>query len=154
MGLRESPRDLPGKRSVEPLRRESQDVLSLQAQILLWPAQDPEEDEDASRRETEIWITTGEHYEAFRLVMLGEETLDLPAGSYATIHLRIDGRTTSDFWLARDFHMLPVQIRFRDKKNDVYEERMTRFQLAPLANASGAPGSPSGTPSPEPPPLP
>ncbi|MDR2636822.1 MAG: DUF3108 domain-containing protein [Zoogloeaceae bacterium] len=139
MGLEDSPE----KQSVQPLRLESQDVLSLQAQIMLWPVQgpeepeepqEPEENEDAPR-EAEIWIATGEHYEAFRLVMLGEETLNVPAGTYATLHLQIDGRTTTDFWLARDFHMLPVQIRFRDKKDDVYEERMTRFQLAAPSNS-------------------
>jgi len=158
------------KKTVLPLRYESQDLLSLQGQLPFWIGQrellrakdaDPEtgEAEEATQEEAEamqeaeevaqeeeeeddgeektdwrtwektVWIATGKRYDATRIVAVGEEYLELGDRLLTTRHFRVSGRTETDFWLAQEFYWLPVQIRHRDRRGDVYEQRLERYEF-------------------------
>jgi hypothetical protein len=45
------------------------------------------------------------------------------------LRFNVSGRTETDFWLARDIYWLPVQIRYRDHRGDVYEQRMNSYSF-------------------------
>ncbi len=96
-----------------PLLPGSQDVLSLNYQLAYLP-----KPEDGKR----LAVFTGRKYERYAIDALGEETLATPAGQFHTLHLRVMTETVTELWLARDHHLLPVKIRFTDKKGDQYEQ--------------------------------
>ncbi len=96
-----------------PLLPGSQDVLSLNYQLAYLPK--PEEG-------SQLAVFTGRKYERYAIDALGEEMLETPAGRFRTLHLRVMTETVTELWLARDQHLLPVKIRFTDKKGDQYEQ--------------------------------
>ncbi|MCL2022233.1 MAG: DUF3108 domain-containing protein [Betaproteobacteria bacterium] len=151
-----------GKRSGEfPLRRDSQDLLSLQGQFSFWIALEEaarkteettgtEMDSDAETNADAdadanvnvnanatwqgwaktIWMATGKGYEAYRIVAVGEEFLELSERIWPVLHFRVsEGRAETDFWLAKDLYWLPAQIRHRDRRGDVYEQRLERYDF-------------------------
>jgi len=137
-----------GKNTALPLRYESQDLLSLQGQLPFWAGQEilkaEEADTETGKEEKTaeeageagwqtwaktVWIATGKRYEATRIVAVGEEPLKLGDNRFTTRHFRVSGRTETDFWLAKELYWLPVKIRHRDRRGDVYEERMERYEF-------------------------
>src|SRR5574343_282443 len=116
----------------------TQDILSLNYQLAYLP-----------RPETgaSVGVVTGKKYGRYALDSLGEETLDIKAGRFRTLHLRAMGNDVTEIWIALDHHRLPVKIRFTDKKGDVYEQVATEIGMAPPPNSlrsqhpEGAPAS-------------
>lgn len=74
-----------------------------------------------------IGVVTGKKYERYALDSLGEETIDTPAGSFRTLHLRAMTDSTTEIWVALDRQRLPVKIRFTDRKGESFEQIVTEF---------------------------
>jgi len=98
----------------------TQDILSLNYQLAYLPRPDA----GAS-----VGVVTGKKYGRYALDSLGEETLELKAGRFRTLHLRAMGNDVTEIWIALDHHRLPVKIRFTDKKGDVYEQVATEIGM-------------------------
>ncbi len=75
-------------------------------------------------------VTTGKKLDRYRFDALGEEVLDIPAGHFRTLHVRVQTDSTTELWLALDRQMLPVKIRFTDRKGESFEQ---------VANEMGTP---------------
>jgi hypothetical protein len=98
----------------------TQDILSLNYQLAYLPR--PEAG-------ASVGVVTGKKYGRYALDSLGEETLDIKAGRFRTLHLRAMGNDVTEIWIALDHHRLPVKIRFTDKKGDVYEQVATEIGM-------------------------
>lgn len=106
--------------SVQSVASGSQDLLSLNYQLAYLAA--PENG-------STIGVVTGRKYQPYSLDAFGEETIETPAGSFRTLHLRAVGDTITEIWIALDRWRLPVKIRFTDKKGDSYELRATEIDI-------------------------
>jgi hypothetical protein len=76
-------------------------------------------------------IATGRKYGIYRLEVLGDEDIEIPAGVLRTLHVRAPGVNTTELWLAYDYLLLPVKIRFVDNKGDSLVQVATAIQLSP-----------------------
>ncbi|MDR0528927.1 MAG: DUF3108 domain-containing protein [Zoogloeaceae bacterium] len=155
---------LSGRQKQFPLRRASQDILSLYGQMLVWahgffsvekdeqallPSEIPQNWERGGSLlsperlplNLRVWVATGKNYEEFRVEIVGEETLSTPGGEFQTLHLRLSGRGALDFWL-RPF-MPPLQFRYIDREGDAYELRFVSW------NAESAEEAADSEPAPE-----
>jgi hypothetical protein len=74
-------------------------------------------------------IVTGKKYGIYELEVIGDEEIEVPAGILRTLHLRAPGETTTELWLAYDYLLLPVKIRFVDKKGDSLVQVATGIRL-------------------------
>lgn len=99
-----------GNRPVETLLSGTQDVLSLPYHLgmLADPA-----------AVGNIAITTGKKYGQFRLEVVGEEEVNVPAGTFRTLHLRVPGVAQTEVWLARDGAQMPVKVQHVDSKGNI-----------------------------------
>lgn len=79
----------------------------------------------------DLMIATGRKYGIYRLEVLGDELLTLPAGEIRTLHLRAPGENTTELWLAYDYLLLPVKIRHVDNKGGSIVQVATTIQLSP-----------------------
>jgi hypothetical protein len=70
----------------------------------------------------DFWLATHKKYERVQFVVIGEETLELPAGAFNTLHVQSADKTSTDIWLAQDYLMLPVRLHFTDKNGNHYEQ--------------------------------
>jgi hypothetical protein len=76
-------------------------------------------------------LATGKKYTVYRLDVLGDEEIDVPAGKMRTQHLQVPGESI-DLWLAYDYLLLPVKIRFVDRNDRVFVQVATQIQTSPL----------------------
>ncbi len=76
-------------------------------------------------------IATGKKYGVYRLEVIGDEEIEVPAGTLRTVHLRAPGDNTTELWLAYDYLLLPVKIRHVDVKGDSFVQVATQIQLSP-----------------------
>lgn len=97
--------------SVQAVARGTQDLLSLNYQ-LAWLGRLEEG--------SGIGVVTGKKYAFYALDSLGEETLETPAGTFRTLHLRAMTDSVTEVWIALDRQRLPVKIRFTDKKGESF----------------------------------
>lgn len=104
--------------SDQPVTPGAQDMLSLNYHLAYL-----KQPENGST----VGVVTGKKVDRFTLDALGEEKLELPAGTFRTLHLRTTGDTVTDIWLALDRYRLPVKIRHTDKKGDIYEQVATEI---------------------------
>ena len=74
-----------------------------------------------------LGVVTGKKYERYALDSLGEEEIEVPAGSFRTLHLRAMTDNTTEIWIALDRQRLPVKIRFTDKKGESFEQVATEL---------------------------
>lgn len=75
-------------------------------------------------------LATGKKYSVYRLEVLGDEEIDVPAGKMRTQHLQVPGESI-DLWLAYDYLLLPVKIRFVDRNDRVFVQVATQIQTSP-----------------------
>jgi hypothetical protein len=106
--------------SVRPISPGTQDILSLNYQL----AYLGKLAEGAS-----IGVVTGKKYERYALDSLGEEDIEVPAGKFHTLHLRVMTDNVTEIWIALDDTRLPVKIRFTDKKGESFEQVATEIGL-------------------------
>jgi len=105
----------------QPLNAGAQDLLSFHYQLGLLPHP------GAGNR---LPIATGKKYEIYQLEALGDEQIDIPAGSFHTLHLRAPGDNTTELWLAYDYLLLPVKIRHIDRNGDGFVQVATEILLS------------------------
>ena len=74
-------------------------------------------------------IATSKKYGVYRLEVVGDETIETPAGTLHTLHLRAPGANTTELWLAYDYLLLPVKIRHQDKKGNASVQTATSIRL-------------------------
>ena len=109
-----------GGRAEQVLTNGAQDLLSFNYQLGYLPH--PESG-------SALPITTGKKYGHYRLEVLGDEDIEVPAGVFHTLHLRAPGVNTTELWLAYDYLLLPVKIRHVDSKGDSFVQVATEIQL-------------------------
>ena len=73
-------------------------------------------------------IATGKKYGVYRLENLGDEEIVIPLGKLRTAHFRVTG-IDAELWLAYEYSLLPVKIRFIDNKGDTYLQVATTIEL-------------------------
>lgn len=110
-----------GEREEQALTPGAQDLLSFNYQLgfISLPK------EGAS-----LPIATGKKFETYHLEVLGDETIDVPAGTLRTLHLRAPWTNSTELWLAYDYLLLPVKIRHVDSKGDSLVQVATQIQLS------------------------
>lgn len=67
-------------------------------------------------------VVSGRKVERYAFDALGEEEVTVPAGTFRTLHLKVQGESVTELWLAPEHGLIPVKIRHIDKKGDSYEE--------------------------------
>lgn len=70
-------------------------------------------------------VASGKKFERYSFDAVGEEDIDTPAGRFHTLHVRVQTDSVTELWLATDKLMLPVRIRYTDKKGDSFEQVAT-----------------------------
>ncbi len=100
----------------------SQDVLSQLYQVGLGRREDGR---------LEMAIATGKSYKSYVFRSLGEETLETRLGPLRTLHLRSagePGEQVTEVWIALEHHNLPVRIRHRDRKGEIYDQTVEELR--------------------------
>lgn len=110
-----------GDRPVRELLPGSQDVLSFPYQLALIAD---------SAAGFNVPITTGKSYATYRLEVIGDEDLEIPAGTFRCLHVRAPGEATTDLWLAYDRSLLPIKIRHQDRKGAVLVQVAITVELS------------------------
>ena len=72
-------------------------------------------------------VATGKKFERYSFDAVGEEEIDTPAGHFRTLHIRVQTDSTTELWLALDRLMLPVKIRYTDRKGESFEQVATEL---------------------------
>jgi hypothetical protein len=111
-----------GNRADQELPDGAQDLLSFNYQLGFLP--------DLATGST-LPIAHGKKFKTYRLEVLGDEQIEIPAGAFRTLHLRAPGEKTTELWLAYDYLLLPVKIRHVDGDGDSYVQVATQIQLSP-----------------------
>lgn len=110
-----------GRDTQHALVAESQDILSVFYQASL-----------AAPAVAKAWmVATGKGYSSHTFIPVGAERIETRLGLMDAIHYRIDGADTRqivELWVARDFHNLPVRIRYTDRSGEVTEQQATGLQ--------------------------
>lgn len=70
----------------------------------------------------DMGVATGKKFERYHFDSLGEEKIDTPAGPFRTLHVRVKTDSTTELWLALDRRLLPVKIRYTDRKGESFEQ--------------------------------
>ncbi|MDR2507141.1 MAG: DUF3108 domain-containing protein, partial [Candidatus Accumulibacter sp.] len=65
-------------------------------------------------------ITTGKKYGVYHLERLGDEEIETPLGKMRALHLRAAGANMTELWLAYNYLLLPVRVRFVDSKGQSF----------------------------------
>ncbi|MFZ5508754.1 MAG: DUF3108 domain-containing protein [Pseudomonadota bacterium] len=100
----------------------SQDVLSQLYQAGLGRREDGR---------LEMAIATGKSYKLYVFRTLGEETLETRLGPLRTLHLRAGGEPgeqVTEVWIALEHRNLPVRIRHRDRKGEIYDQTVEELR--------------------------
>lgn len=111
----------PGPRDA-PLEPGMQDLLSLFWQLGLLPA-----DSGAT-----VLVATGKKIERYAFARVGEEKIDTPLGTHATLHLKTVGMAGGDateIWLGLDARRLPLRIRHADRKGEVFDQIVDELEI-------------------------
>lgn len=111
----------------QPLDEGAQDLLSFNYQLGFL---------DHPEAGDMLPIATGKKYEIYRLEVLGDEDIELPAGSMRTLHLKTPGTNSTELWLAYDYLLLPVKIRYVDGQGDSFVQVATKIQVGDVAEDS------------------
>lgn len=99
-----------------PLESGAQDMLSMFGQLPLMLG------ETAA---FSLPVVTGKKVERYDFAVLGQETITTPRGERETVRLRsgqADSKESSVVWLGLEDALLPIKIRYVDRRGDVYEQ--------------------------------
>lgn len=72
-------------------------------------------------------VASGKKFERYSFDAQGEEEIDTPAGHFRTLHVKVQTDSTTELWLALDRLMLPVKIRYTDRKGESFEQVATEL---------------------------
>jgi hypothetical protein len=109
-----------GRTESQPLPERLQDLLSLGYQLRYWP-----KEQDSLR----LPVSNGKKITEYNLQRAGEETLDVPAGSFHTTRYTREPNGDSDgitVWIS-DQLAAPIKIAIEEKKGAYTEQVLTRF---------------------------
>ncbi len=109
------------------LETATQDMLSMFAQLALSLSLSSGEAQTIS-----LPVVTGKKIDHYQFTVVGEERLATPRGERAAVHLRSgpgDGKESTEVWLGRQDSLLPIKIRFVDKRGDVFEQIAASIDL-------------------------
>jgi len=88
---------------------------------------------DALPAESTIDITDGRRLKQYAYERKEDQTIATPIGFLDTVHYRkivnADTDRQFEFWLSYDHHLLPVKIRFVDKKGNVIESTVQALAI-------------------------
>jgi Protein of unknown function (DUF3108) len=79
-------------------------------------------------------VADGGKLKEFRFRVVGEETIEVPAGSFRTVkvsRLRDNSKRETFFWCAPALHFLPVRIRQREKDDSEYQSDLESYSSSP-----------------------
>lgn len=107
-------------RSAQTLSAGAQDLLSLNYQLGLLG--------DLATGH-ELSVVTGRKYARYRLEVLPDEEVETPAGTFKGLHLRVPGVASTELWLARERGLLPVKIRYVDRRGNLYVQVATAIEV-------------------------
>jgi hypothetical protein len=85
----------------------------------------------ADQAETTLNIATGRKMAAYRIVLVGVEIAVTPYGEFRARHYLIGGDQSDDateIWIDQQTG-LPVKIRHRDRKGEVFDQLVTKIEL-------------------------
>ncbi|MDP1526151.1 MAG: DUF3108 domain-containing protein [Rhodocyclaceae bacterium] len=85
----------------------------------------------ADQGETTLNIATGRKMSAYRIVLVGVERVVVPYGEFRARHYLIAGDQSDDateIWIDQQTG-LPVKIRHRDRKGEVFDQLVTHIEL-------------------------
>ncbi len=105
-----------------PLLPGTQDLLALFHQLGA---------HSADQGETTLNIATGRKMAAYRIVLAGVEMVVVPYGEFRARHYLIAGDKSDDateIWIDQQTG-LPVKIRHRDRKGEVFDQLVTHIEL-------------------------
>ncbi len=108
----------------EPLVAGAQDLVSLQYQ-LGWM-----EHLEAKAQGFELAVATGKKFNRYKIGIAGIESTDTPIGRLRTLHVRAVDDDTTELWLALDRYMLPVKVRFIDRKGTRFESLARKIEFS------------------------
>lgn len=72
-------------------------------------------------------VASGKKFERYSFDAVGEEEIDTPAGRFRSLHVKVQTDSTTELWLALDRLMLPVKIRYTDRKGESFEQVATEL---------------------------
>lgn len=124
-------------RGEQPLDAGAQDFLSFNYQLGYLRQL------DAIKR---MPIATGKKYRVYALEVIGDEEIEVPAGRMRTLHLLAPGENSTELWLAYDYLLLPVKIRFQDAGGASYVQLATRIEVGAAGDAGTPPATDGAVP--------
>lgn len=77
-------------------------------------------------------VATGKRFNTYRLVVQGPEVLNTRLGRLRALHLKRlhePGEDGVEIWLGLDVGLLPVRLRFTDRKGDVYDQLVDDLEI-------------------------
>ena len=93
-----------------------------------------------------LTVATGKKISEQLIVVQGEETVELPAGTFRTLHVKTEDSEPIELWLALDYHALPVKMRYTDRRGDRYDQLAVDIRSGDVAPAPPASASPPASP--------
>jgi hypothetical protein len=99
-----------------PLEPGAQDMLSMFGQLPLMLGENTV---------FSLPVVTGKKVERYDFAVLGQETIMTPRGERATARLRssqVNSKESTEVWLGLEDALLPIKIRYVDRRGDVYEQ--------------------------------
>lgn len=94
-----------------------------------------------------LTVATGKKISEQLIVVQGEETVELPAGTFRTLHVKTEDSEPIELWLALDYHALPVKMRYTDRRGDRYDQLAVDIRSGDVAPAPSSPASPPAAPN-------
>jgi hypothetical protein len=88
---------------------------------------------DAGKTDVTFSIADGGTLKSYRFRVIGEETLDTPAGTFETVKItrvRDNNKRETYFWCAPDLHYLPVRIWQREKDDAEYQSDLESYSAS------------------------
>ena len=112
-----------GKSESAELPSATQDRISLLYQFMFKPPHGAG---------VELAMSNGRQINRYLYKVVGEETLNTPAGRFETVHLSKrsgDQRDGTEVWLAKGRHYFPVRIAVDEKDGGTLEQELTSLEI-------------------------
>lgn len=119
-----------GQPQQSPLSEGSQDVISMIWQLA----------HSAPAGASELDVTTGKGVAHHRIERLDDEKVSTALGEMISRHYRTaaaPGERSTEVWLAPDYRMLPVRVRFVEKNGDAADLVLEAVDFGPFKKTGG-----------------
>ena len=92
-----------------------------------------------------LTVATGKKISEQQVVVVGEETISIPVGTFRTLHVKSLDREPIELWLALDLYALPVKMRYLDRYGDRYDQHVVELRTS-AGDVLKAPSPPPALP--------